>query len=228
MNISHNERRAHFHTFPLLYLFYSVCFYHGRSTLCLLPSLALPPSPTPWCSLSRAGCVPPALLAPSRGGIPPRRGAGSLGQGEQQREAKNPSSKGRGGRQVASERRAGRQRAGNNGSSVEHQRSPLSLSAHRPDASRAGAALCIPRVRTGEEWLGVQNWALGAQQHLRVVMGRCQGTGLLRGADTCAGTAAARPPRGRWGHLQPQPEKATGCKDGAHPDGQKLGSKAKS
>lgn len=108
MNISHNERRAHFHTFPLLYLFYSVCFYHGRSTLCLLPSLALPPSPTPRCSPSRAGCVPAALLAPSGGGIPPRRGAGSLGQGEQQREAKNPSSKGRGGRQVASERQGGK------------------------------------------------------------------------------------------------------------------------
>lgn len=45
MNISCNERRAHFHSFLLLCLFYFACFYHGKSTLCLLPSLALPPAP---------------------------------------------------------------------------------------------------------------------------------------------------------------------------------------
>lgn len=67
----------------------------------------------------------------------PRISAGSLEQGEQQREAKNPPSEGRGGRQVASERQAGRQRAGNNGSSVEHKHSPLSLPTHRPEEPRA-------------------------------------------------------------------------------------------
>lgn len=105
MNISHTERRAHFHAFPLLHLFYFVCFYDRRSTLCLLPSLALPPCPMPGCSLSRAGCIPASLLALFGDWS---RGVGSLGQGEQQREAKNPSSKGRGGRQVASERRGGK------------------------------------------------------------------------------------------------------------------------
>lgn len=125
MNISHNERRAHFHTFLLLYLFVFIMpdpLFASCLALPCAPMLPVLP-----------GYVPVALLAPFRDRRWARRwqrGAGTATKGSIE-----SSSKGRGGRQVASEHRAGRQRARNNESSAEHKHSPLS-----PD---------LPRVTPG-------------------------------------------------------------------------------
>lgn len=133
MNISHNERRAHFHTFLLLYLFVFIMPDPLFASCLALPCApVLPVLP---------GYVPVALLAPFRGRRWARRwqrGAGTATKGSIE-----SSSKGRGGRQVASEHRAGRQRARNNESSAEHKHSPLPICPESPLGCRDFISQCL-------------------------------------------------------------------------------------
>lgn len=150
---------ARFHTFPLLCAVYFVCFSDGRSTLRPQPSLALPPipcgdAPCPGQAASLPLCW---LLSEVGARLAAARAAWGRenNKGKQRIPLQKAGEEGRWPVSVGPRR----QRAGDNGSSVEHKHLPLSLSTHRPDESHAGAELSISGVRTGEEWLEVKNRA---------------------------------------------------------------------
>lgn len=137
-----------------------VCFiFFAFITVCLLPSPAL--LLTSCCSAPIPGKLRPCLFVGSfqRSLLAWAAWGRENNKGKQRIPLQKAGEEGRWPVSV----RAGGQRAGNNGSSVEHKHSSLSLSAHRSDELHAGAELCMAVVRPGEEWLemgarGTASW----------------------------------------------------------------------
>lgn len=137
-----------------------VCFiFFAFITVCLLPSPAL--LLTSCCSAPIPGKLRPCLFVGSfqRSLLAWAAWGKENNKGKQRIPLQKAGEEGRWPVSV----RAGGQRAGNNGSLVEHKHSSLSLSAHRSDELHAGAELCMAVVRPGEEWLemgarGTASW----------------------------------------------------------------------
>lgn len=117
-------------TLSLCY-FYFVWFYQGACQLVLQQHRLWEPPTHTTLLLRPCGRLPASLSADFRGLSPPLRG--QLGTGRTTKGAENPSSKGcEGGRWPGSIGQEHKEPE-NNGSSLEHERLPLSLSTHSPD-----------------------------------------------------------------------------------------------